>query len=186
MGGFCVEGRFPSVVFFLDSPPFVWMAFYSIPPPYRVQLDGPHDLTVTVALARDADQNRIVSLICELSELMQGDDRYAEFAFSIAVFALDDSIEPFVTQDRHMAAPYIPEDLRPRVIQVVCEALKVLIRKDDPERFYMVTKGSDLPDKALRKFQTIREALENMGYFLTEHGTDRFSRRFWSMAKAEI
>ena len=105
--------------------------FYSIlkGPPYdcRVEagdVDG--SLMVAVPIARNDHERRIVSVVCELTETVL-DDYFWEFSFSIDVFALDDSFEPFRTHDRQIAAKFIPNDVRGSMMDVVCDCLKILI-----------------------------------------------------------
>jgi len=155
-------------------------------PPYELQVedDGRGCTSVIVSLARDQHENRIVSV---LSELVESHTICAEvcweFSFSIAVFALDGSIEPFQTQDRTIAARYLPADVRPSVMEVVCAALRALLGYTEPPLIYWVTKDRDPHEKALRKYHLLKEMAETLGYSLAEQGTDRFGRRFCLMQR---
>src|SRR5271155_4767679 len=134
--------------------------FYSIlqKPPYdmRVDDDGAGCASVIVAVA--SDDNRIVSVVCELAET-DGicDETCWEFSFSISIFALDDSIEPLTTQDRHIAANYLPVGVREAVRDVVWEGLKPLKIHKTPPLIYWVTKDRVPPEKALRKYHLLTE-----------------------------
>jgi hypothetical protein len=155
-------------------------------PPYDLQVgdDDRGCTSVIVSVAHDQHGNRVVSVI---SELVESDAICAEvcweFSFSIAVFAQDDSIEPFQTQDRAIAAKYLPADIRPAIMQVVCGALRALLAYAEPPLIYWVTKDRNPPEKALRKYHLLREMAESLGYSLADEGTDRFGRRFCLMRR---
>jgi hypothetical protein len=161
--------------------------FYSIlrPHPYDIQVeDGEAGGKMTmVAIARGHDENRIVSVVCEMVETEIGGALHWEFSFSIDVFALDAGIEPFRTQERQMAAPFIPDSIRASVMAVVCESLKCLANHVNPMLIYWVTKDREPPKKGLRKYHMLRETLESVGYSPLSEGTDPFGRRFWTMRR---
>jgi hypothetical protein len=156
--------------------------FYTIlrGPPYATTVcDGANGCKlVTIEIASDG--NRIVSVICELAEMDIEHPGIWEFSFAIGCFSLDDSTQPFETQDREIAARLIPNDIRVRVMEVVCECLKALINNVKPERVYQVTKQIRPPENALRKHHMLTATLESMGYRVIDEGTDPFDRRFWS------
>src|SRR5689334_96897 len=132
--------------------------FYSIllPPPYDIQVEDGHNCaSVIVAIARGTDENRVVSMVSELAHapVVCGDTGCWEFSFSVDVFALDDSIEPFRTQDRNLALPYIPAVIRGAAMDVVCKSLIALLGRISPKLLYWVAKDRDLPEKALRKYE---------------------------------
>jgi hypothetical protein len=138
-------------------------------------------LSVIVAFAQDA--NRIVSVVCELAPSDICEAPCWEFSFSIDVVALDDGCEPFRTQDRQIAANYIPEGTRAIVLGTVAKSLQLLANHADCGLIYRVTKDRDPPEKSLKKHYLLTEALENIGYSILDEGTDRYSRRFWLMRK---
>lgn len=156
--------------------------FYAIlrGPPYTTTVcdgaDGSKVVTVEIA----SDDNRIAYVICELTEMSADFPGTWEFAFAIGCYSLDDSTEPFETQDRQIAARLIPEAVRPRVMDVTCECLKALINHVKPQHVYQVTKLIAPSDKALRKHHMLTETLIGMGYSVLEEGTDPFGRRFWT------
>jgi hypothetical protein len=161
--------------------------FYSIliGPPYDLRIEDGEDgaRIIVVPLARGNDENRIVSVVCELARMVINDVEYWEFSFSIEVFGLDGSIEAFRTQERAIAAPYIPDEMRPSVMTVVCAALERLVEHVNPARLYWVTKDREPHEKALHKYHMIRETLENAGFLLRDEGIDQFFRRFWTMVR---
>lgn len=140
---------------------------------------------VSVQIARGRDENRIVSVVCELIETLIDGELQWEFSFSIDVFALDDSIEPFRTQERQTAAPYIPNDIRGEVMKVVCAGLRSLTNHTNPPLVYWVTKDREPPEKGMKKYHMLREVLQDMGYLLCREGTDPFGRRFCTMQKPD-
>lgn len=150
-----------------------------IGPPYDLEIeDG-----CSVAVEISQDGTRIVSIYCELTPIELGGVLYSEFAFSVTVFALDDSYEPFETQDRHIAAAFIPDDLRPRVMPLVCACLKELVTISEPSGVYRVAKDPNLPEKAMVKHHMLTAALCAEGYVIEEQGTDVFGRRFCTMKR---
>jgi len=159
--------------------------FYSILKGHPLEIEDGEDgsKSVTVELAQNAD-GRISALSCNLAPTAVGDELFWEFSFSIEVFSLDNSFEPFSTQDRSMAAPYIPSDVRPMAMTIVCKSLSALIRHVQPRRVFWVTKERELPEKALRKYDLLTQTLENAGYSVREVGTDPYGRRFCSMELA--
>jgi hypothetical protein len=160
--------------------------FYSIlkAAPYDAQVEDMGGGCTAVMVAVASDDTRIVSVVSELSETTGICDGVCwEFAFSIDVIALDDSTEPFRTQDRQIAAGYLPAEIRPAIMDVVCQSLRALINHGNPTLIYWVTKDREPHEKALRKYHMLRETAENQGYSLLDHGTDPFGRRFWTMRR---
>jgi hypothetical protein len=152
--------------------------------PYDIEVDDSDGcLSVAVPIAECPDRNRIVSVVCELVETNICADPCWEFSFSIDVFALDGCAQQFQTQDRQIAAAYIPAEIRGKVMDVVCHSLKVLVEHVDCAIIYRVTKDRDPHEKSLRKHHLLTEMLENAGYSLIDEGTDPFSRRFWIMQR---
>jgi hypothetical protein len=74
---------------------------------------------VVVEIARD--EPRGVAVSCELAEMILDGELFAEFSFSILVLSMDDSCEPFETQDRHIAAKYVPPSVRHKVMETPME-----------------------------------------------------------------
>lgn len=161
------------------------MAFQSIlgGPPYDIKVEDGEGggRLASVAIAQSDDGDRIVSVDCELNDTPYLGEIYAEFSFSIAVISLDDLSEPFQTQDRDIAANYIPSSIRHLVMAVVCEGLKSLILDKNPTAVYWVTKDRDPHEKALQKYNMLTETLIELGFSSSDEGTDVYNRRFWTM-----
>jgi hypothetical protein len=90
-------------------------------------------------------------------------------------------MQPFSTQDRHIAAHYIPTDIRPSVMDVVCAGLDALLGHAKPQLIYWVTKDPHPPEKALKKYYLLRVLAQTLGYGVETEGTDAFGRHFWFM-----
>jgi hypothetical protein len=150
--------------------------------PYDIEVDsGGNCLTVSVQIAACPDRNRIVSVVCELTETDICAAPCWEFAFSIDVFALDDCIEPLSTQDRQIAFAYIPAEIRERVMVVVCQGLISLVKQANCALVYRVTKDRYPNEKSLKKHYLLTETLVNIGFSVLDEGTDPYNRRFWIM-----
>ena len=87
--------------------------------PCDLEVDGDqNERSISIQIAEDVETSRVVYVECTLSAgTVWGDDGW-EFAFSISVFALDDSCEPFSTQSREIAFNYIPLEIRPQIMEV--------------------------------------------------------------------
>lgn len=105
-----------------------------------------------------------------------------EFVFDIYVQWMDGSQEALKTMDRTMAAPYIPDDVRGLIMPLVCTALEMLVETCRPETVFRVTKGRNLPDKALIKHYMLSNTLEQLGFSAVENGTDRADRTYSLMS----
>jgi hypothetical protein len=160
--------------------------FYStLKSSYELEIQDGDDgcKTVIVPIARGHDEIRIVSVVSEFAEMVIEGALHWEFSFSIDVIALDDSMEPFRTQDRWIAAAYLPLEVRPRVMEVVCRSAGRLVGQIKPELIFWVTKDRDPPENSLKKHYMLKETLESVGYSQLRHGTDPLSRRFWAMRR---
>jgi hypothetical protein len=160
--------------------------FYSIlKSTYDLEIEDAYEgcKAVIVPVARGHDEIRIVSVVSELAQMIFEGQPCWEFSFSIDVFAMDDSMEPFRTQDRQIAASFLPSDLRPRVMEVVCASFATFANGLNPEVIFWVTKERDPPEKCLKKHHLLRQKAESMGYSPIRVGTDPYSRRFWLMRR---
>src|SRR5437763_1464014 len=128
------------------------------PAPYDLEIQvGENDgLMIAVPIARDRFGTRIVSVVSELAEAEIDGTAHWEFSFSIDVYSMDDSFEPFRTQDRQIAATFVPNSIRSEVVDVVCQSLKLLTSHIKPALIYWVTKDRDPPEKALKKYHMLR------------------------------
>jgi hypothetical protein len=143
--------------------------------------DGSKSATIPIACC--AETGRITTIDCKLSPTFDNIGHFWEFSFAISVTRLDDSDPPFSTQDRNMALPYIPYDARPRIMEVVCAALRAFVGQIKPDRIYRVTKARNPPPKALRKHHLLTDVLIGCGYYVTQTGTDPWGRTFWLCEK---
>lgn len=157
--------------------------FYGIlrGPPYEIEICDGDRGSKWVAVPISQDGQRVVSVICELAGTEIDGLVMWEFSFAIDCISLDDGTEPFRTQDRQIAAPYIPDNVRPHIMDMVCECIKLLIEHVKPDYIYRVTKESAPGEKALLKHHMLTKTLENAGYSVLQEGTDQFGRRFWTM-----
>lgn len=138
-------------------------------------------LAIVIPIAELCAGARLVSVECTLSP-MEPDNAIAyEFAFSIVVASMDGTAELFVTQDRTMAAPYIPDECRPHIVPAVCDALRHLVENVRPQSIYRVTKDMAPAAAARAKHERMTSTLKALGYSVAETGTDRFGRVFWLM-----
>jgi len=148
--------------------------------------DGVNYFT-TVAIAKCADTQRIITVDCALEYTTNASDVPAsfwfhEFSFSISVADFLTG-EAFSTQDRDIAKNYIPPDIRKVVMEIVLSSLRAMIAKIRPRAIYRVAKIKNAPGKAFEKHYSITNLLYDLGYKMFEQGTDDFGRRFWVMGK---
>lgn len=135
-----------------------------------------------IATCHETDRDVYVS--CVLLEAEHEGERFHEFKFEIAVVSRDGTEPPFRTMERDMAIPYIPNDARPRILNLVALGLSQLIDIAVPRRVYRVTKAPDLPAKALAKHDLLTQVLVDHGYTIIGSGIDRFRRNYWDMLRS--
>jgi hypothetical protein len=146
-------------------------------PPFSIEVEQePGLLRAFTEIASDGQ--RVVAVVCELADIGKA---YAEFSYSIAVVSLDDSHEPFQTQDRTIAAGYIPADVRPNVIPLVADCLLALVEAGKPQGVYRVSKDSH--ERAMARHHLLTEVLESAGFLVEKQGTDAHGRRFCTMRR---
>lgn len=105
-----------------------------------------------------------------------------ELQFAIAVEDIETG-EIFETCERDMAAGYLPVEVREYVMPCICESTKALVEAIQPQAIYRVTKAIRPPEKALHKHQLITDSLIDLGYAVTQEGTDAMARRFWLLER---
>ncbi len=137
---------------------------------------------VLVEIAEDPQSGRTVYVESRLSPAPLVGVGDWEFSFSIIVL-YDEGQQPFVTQDRNVAAEFIPEDARPAVLRVVADCLIELVNQVTPQGIYRVTKEVNPHPKALHKHDVLTNCLKLKGYSVVESGTDPLQRRFWHMRR---
>jgi hypothetical protein len=143
--------------------------------------DGQKEITIPISKSLDGD--RIVYVVTEFSEMLSGEQRYWELSFGFEVISLSGSFQDFRTQDRDDAAPFIPEELRCKIIGLVADSAAALVKHTSPGSIYWVTKGGSLPDKAMQKYYTILDRILPLGYEVAQYGTDQAGRRFCIVRK---
>ena len=152
-------------------------------PPFTIEVfeeESEDRLTVTVPLAQCDATSSIVTIDSHLAETWV-DEFFHEFSFEITVTSFWDDEPPFTTQNRNMAAPYIPTGIRSLVMDVVCESCRSLITAGKPDRIYRVTKERHPPEPALRKHHMLTAVIQDCGYAMVRSGTDSWGRVFWMM-----
>jgi hypothetical protein len=161
---------------------------------FRSVLRNPPDFKIS-AIGDDEQEGHMVSVLVaeNVATTQQAfvesmlvyvyDAEFWEFSFTITVIALDEGSEDFTTQDRTIARGFIPSSIRKSIIGIVCTSLRLLLEIEKPARVYRVTKGRNLPKKAMRKHHLITAVLVQSGYHIEEAGTDEFRRTFWLLAR---
>lgn len=154
--------------------------------PCCLQIEADNDGTqyIEVEIAREEGGDRVVYVVSSLNFTETEVGSFWEFQFTIDVDSEEGWHEAFQTQNRQMAAPYIPAEIRAQIVPIVCECLRDLANAVGAELIYRVTKEAVPDERALEKHHMLTQALENAGYFVEVEGTDPFGRRFWYMRKA--
>lgn len=169
----------------LGEVPFVAIpGFLTVEP--EVEEDEAGVYHVVTALAECGATGRFVTLDCELACISHAFGQPAnrwfhEFSFQITCHDPDQG--PFSTQDRNIAAGYLPEDVRPHVIALVEAGLRALAARVRPRVIYRVAKTVNGPPKAYEKHHRLTACLQALGFDLCERGTDPLGRPFWIMKK---
>ena len=138
------------------------------------------------ALAECAQTNRLLNVVSNLS---YGFDAaiptkfFHELAFEIEIISLNGEMESFSTQNRNIAANFIPATARSRVIHLAATGYARLIELIQPNVIYRVTKTPISIAKALPKHNILTHRIEALGYAVVETGTDRHNRGFWLMER---
>ncbi len=154
----------------------------SIPDDFDVESDD-EGYVVTIPACQSDCGGIFTTLDCRLSEMSgQAPDCY-EFSFGFTVSDLDGGAVAYFTQDRFEVERYFDGNTRDYVIPTVCEALCALVDAVQPAYIFRVTKGRNLPQRALAKHFLVTETLLGLGYHEVDTGTDHFDRLFWLMAQ---
>jgi hypothetical protein len=101
--------------------------------------------------------------------------------FQIEVISLDGRWQSFETDRRDVAKPYIPDELRPLVIEIVKDSYIRLIREIEPNTIYPKTTMTGFLPKAMAKHESLTAAIENEGYDIIDADNDRDGRWYWLM-----
>jgi hypothetical protein len=145
-----------------------------------VEYDG---ADLVVLLPAVINGSEYVSLEVRLSPMIGNYDGTFELSFAFVIDDLEGNGLVHVTQDRYEVERYFDGLSREFVLPNVCEAARALIDEVQPPYIFRVTKGMNLPQKALAKHLLITEQLLGMGYQVVDQGTDQFRRLFWLLGR---
>lgn len=148
--------------------------------PFPIEIgecDEEEGFLVSVPVARSED--RIVVVETKLLTSRTAGETFWEFLFEVGVVRMDEPELAFFTMDAAIAKRYLPDGVRPLVMQIVYDSCLSLLAEIRPKCIYRVTKAIDPPPRALAKHQLVTDALEQAGYVLTETGYDPWRRVFW-------
>ena len=85
--------------------------------------------------------------------------------FSIIELCYEDGRElAYELKDGLETKPFLTDDDRRFALDCICAAVRVLVDRHQPDPVVMMTITPDLPNKALRKYQRICDALRDVGY----------------------
>ncbi|MCP5388162.1 MAG: hypothetical protein H6915_00185 [Novosphingobium sp.] len=150
--------------------------------PDSLDVDRDSDGFIVEALAV-GDGSQIVSLIVRLDPMPDhGIDTY-EASFGFLILDTDGGEPAHFTQDRFEVEAYFDGCSKDEVLPTVCAALTLLVSEIQPTYIYRVTKGIDLPQKAMIKHLLITDHLLGLGYQTVDEGTDDLNRLFWLMGR---
>ena len=80
---------------------------------------------------------------------------------------------------------FIRPPFRDLILQTVVVAARALVAELRPERIWLVTQGTNLPVRALRKYQTINRMLATEGYDIQD--TDyRYGVHTWILTRSRV
>jgi hypothetical protein len=82
------------------------------------------------------------------------------------------------------AAKFVPSPSRPEVMMMVLEAIRSLVESAKPQDIIMETFHSDLPPKAMKKYERIGAVLEGLSYTMTEQFRDEEDGKdYWAFTR---
>ncbi len=152
-------------------------------PPYLIvrTSTSQEPFKVTVLVARDFETRRVVAVDTIFSEEPRLEA--IEIHFPIKWFSMENPSFGQSTYDRNECADWLPGECRSHIMPIVCESCDHLLDwLKMPQRLYFVT-YAPLPEKALGKYLTLRDHLQNRGYaVLIDGGTDQEGRTFWELS----
>jgi hypothetical protein len=138
--------------------------------------------SVLVPLAISDDERRLVGVLTSLYPFEEQGVQMHEFQFAISVADLETE-EAFETYQRDIAKGFIPDEVRPLVIEIVCSTIPTLVEHVQPMSIYRVTNATRPPEKALRKHEMVTKRFQDCGFEITQRGADRAGREFWVMER---
>jgi hypothetical protein len=153
-----------------------------VPDDVDVEADG-DGFVVTVPACESDDGGTLVTLDCRLDPMpLHGPGTY-EFSYNFTVVEFDGGALAYQTQDREEVERYFDGHTREHVLPTVCAAVAALVEYVQPHYIFRVTKGLNLPQKALVKHFLVTDTLLGLGYREVDTGTDEYNRLFWFMAR---
>lgn len=157
--------------------------FRPILPPYKFEVEPAPDrgYHVVIPVAGTEDAIEVVCVVCNLCEIEVYSSQYWEFTFAVWVYFMDGRREPFQTQDRQIAAAYLPLVVRRFVMSIVSDGLWKLVNHVGAPRVYGVTREQHPPENSLRRYLLLTRKLQSHGYILEKTGNDPLGRVFWTM-----
>ncbi len=152
--------------------------------PDHFEVDHDDDGFVITVPACECDSGATyITLDCRLDRMPDHIAETYEFSFSFTVSDLDGGMLPFRTQDRYEVERYFDGNTREYVLPTVFAAIDGLVDHVQPAYIFRVTKGMELPQKAIQKHLLVTEVLLDLGYHVVDMGTDEFGRTFWLMGR---
>lgn len=152
-------------------------------PKLEVEQDEDGNYVIAVPLALHNIDQRLVNLVCEIEPFILDDEETFQFLYSIQIIALNDDFEPFETMESAIARPYIPNDIRGRIVDLVLDCVRLFVEELEMSKIYMVAKEGDLPEKALRKHGRLIQTFEELDFYLDVEGEDPSGRLTWTMRR---
>lgn len=152
--------------------------------PDCLDVDSDEDgFVVTVPVLEGVGGHKIMTLDVRLSPMpSMGADTF-EFTYGFTITDLDEAELSYFTQDRYEVERYFEGHSRQHVLPTVCACLEELVDHVQPGFIYRVTKGRDLPQKAIEKYFLVTDTLLGLGFAELQTGTDGFNRTFWVMGR---
>ena len=153
-----------------------------VPEAFDIERDG-DGFVCSIPVCECTGGDQIVSLDCRLDRMPEADPETFEFSFSFVVASIETAELPCSTQDRYDVRRYFDGQSIELMLPTVCAALTALVDEVQPAYIYRVTKGRNLPQKALVKHKAITDVLYSAGYGELDSGTDSYGRMFLLMAR---
>lgn len=153
-----------------------------VPENFDIDRDG-DGFCITVPALEGVDGFRYVTLDVRLDHYPSEFPDAFEFSFGFTIADLDDCDVSYFTQDRYQIEAYFEGHSREFVMPTVCACAVALVKAVGPNYIYRVTKGRELPHKALVKHFVVTDTLAELGYDIAQTGTDGMNRTFWLLSR---
>lgn len=151
--------------------------------PADFEIDRDESGFVITVPACESGAGMYLTLDCRFDEMPDHGIDTFEFSFAFTVCDLDGGTLPYMTQDRYDVVRYFGELSREFVLPTVSAALVHLVDHVQPAYIFRVTKGKNLPQKAMVKHFLVTETLLGLGYHVVDTGTDPMGRLFWMLGR---